>query len=414
MKSDKYKILYESINEKVDKLLGLYKKDKHKARVIFMNNNSKDYSIKRVVIFFHENGKFNIVHFKKSYGISKTNKLYSSQSQVEQIIYKDNKLWHRFSDRGSLKIRALCLMGLQSWHSNTEKEVRVFLLEKFGWLRFVIECNIQELTFNTIIRNKLYSLNDCLKYMYKIPLPIAKLFFEKKVIDIGHQHYTWYKALKIYKPYLINIENLKIELLNNNLFSDTLRMARILGKTINCSWGLKRLTQEHDDWGKEITNIVLEEEPLRELNVDKLFIQFAEYSGYKLLTTNKDLLGEGMRQQHCVGTYIEAVDYGKSGIYSIDRYTLELVKSSRNEASPTVRQYIELRIRQFRGLRNCDATKELYDEVLQQIHYFNNIINDIKEETQDQRHLKMFVNNLPLIENALVDLMVDRNNNLQR
>lgn len=387
MKSDKYKILFEQNNESLNKFLELYKKDKHKARVIFFNGNIT-YSIRRVVIFYHERGKFNIVHFVKTYGINKNGTLYSSQKQVSQIIYKDNKLWYRYTDKGTLKISGLNLMWLQSWNSNTQDQVKEILLEKFTWLRFIFEHNIQ-LSFNTIIKHKLYSLNDCLKYMYKVPLPICKLLFAKKYIYINYQERPWDQVLKMYRSYLINIENLKTDFLDSSLFADALRIARILGKKINCSWSPRRLIEEHDKWSKEITNIVLEEEELRNLSVDKLFLQFAEYSGYKLLTTNKELLAEGMRQQHCVGTYIEAVDSRRSGIFVIDKWTLELVKYARNETNPTTRQYIELKINQFQGFANKNnPPQQLYDIVDNMVIEFNKRLNKpLEEETEKDRNI---------------------------
>ena len=65
------------------------------------------------------------------------------------------------------------------------------------------------------------------------------------------------KIWKEMKQVLINVENLKPELYENHLFIDTCKMARTLDRKVNCSWSIKRLTQEHDDWAREITNTVL-------------------------------------------------------------------------------------------------------------------------------------------------------------
>ena len=63
------------------------------------------------------------------------------------------------------------------------------------------------------------------------------------------------------------LENLKPEILNSPYFRDATKMASSLGKKVNCSWGLKRLKQEHDLYSKEIVKIILEfEEFIEECN----------------------------------------------------------------------------------------------------------------------------------------------------
>jgi hypothetical protein len=42
------------------------------------------------------------------------------------------------------------------------------------------------------------------------------------------------------------------------------------------------------------------------------------------LTTNHQLIAEGREKNHCVGTYSQAVDSGRSGIFKYGDYTLEI------------------------------------------------------------------------------------------
>ena len=379
-KEEKYKVLYEGSNPNVDKLIELYKKDKFKARVVFMNGSKSNYTKQDVVMFFHENGKFNIVQIIKQFGISITNKVYTYKSVVNEIIYKDNKLWFRFKHIKVFRLIQLNNDILRQWNTDTKDEVFKFLQDRFSWLRFVLENNVP-LAYNTIIKNKLYNLNDCLKHMYKVPLPVAKMFFKHNITFALNGNYTtWIMSLKSYRKYLINIENLKEEFILNTYFKDSLKMAKTLDKRINCSWSLKRLKQEHDDWSKEITNIVLENEPLRELNVNKLFVEFGLKYNYRLLNTNKELLYEGIRQSHCVGTYIDAVDNGDSGIYHIDGYTLELRKEQVFKTDFSVSHY-RLKINQFKGFNNLtNAPEELFNEVSDKLNEFNKTIK-IEDES---------------------------------
>lgn len=175
-------------------------------------------------------------------------------------------------------------------------------------------------------------------------------------------------------------------MLNDQLFIDTCKMARTLGRKINCKWGLKRLKEEHDSWAMEITNIVLDCEVEYDLSIKPVFVAFAEFSGYKLLKTNKDLLREGMLQHHCVGTYINDVNNGSCAIYHINGYTLQvkldcdhkLVRDNHGtflteEGNIRVPQsrYVDvpklsgnkLKTNQFKGIFNNEASQESYDEV---------------------------------------------------
>jgi hypothetical protein len=73
-----------------------------------------------------------------------------------------------------------------------------------------------------------------------------------------------------------------------------------------------------------IGNIVLDCEETYDLAIRPEFLAFAEFSGYRLLRTNKDMLIEGMMQNHCVGTYIDKVNKGECAIFSVEGYTLQV------------------------------------------------------------------------------------------
>jgi hypothetical protein len=144
-------------------------------------------------------------------------------------------------------------------------------------------------------------------------------------------------------------------------------MGKTLNRKVNCSWSARRLKEEHDEWSKEITDIVFTEGD-RPLNINDIFIEFSDMSGFNLLTTTKEMNIEGRKQSHCVATYVNKVDSGSCAIYSIDDYTLEL-------NSKWIENYTKkvIFINQFRGYKNCDAPKELYNLVLDKLNEFNDI-----------------------------------------
>ena len=246
------------------------------------------------------------------------------------------------------------------------------LVSKLPWLRYLTEHNvIQSVSFNTIYSKKLFSLDKALKYQYKLPSPTAKLLYGLK----NQSHQVNY--LRYYIEYLANVENLHNTLptYDFGIFYDTVKMAKTLDRKVNCSWSARRLKEEHDEWSKEITDIVFTEGD-RTMSINDIFIKFADESGFKLLRTTKEMNIEGRKNDHCVATYVTKVDNGNCGIYSIDGYTLELnTKWVNNHTS------LALVIAQFRGYKNCNAPEVLYDMVKGELYKFNGMEVHTKQES---------------------------------
>ena len=169
---------------------------------------------------------------------------------------------------------------------------------------------------------------------------------------------------------------------------------------MNCTCGLKRLKQEHDDWSREITKIVLEAEPLRELRIRNVYTEFEKFSRYTLLKTNKDLLYEGMTQSHCVGTYIDKVDSGSTGIYHVDGGTLQLKyeifynRMGHQNRLSSYRSSKRLVLVQFRTFKNDPLPPEVHDMVLKKVIEFNELLDSL--ELKNDNESNNFLNNLDI------------------
>lgn len=358
---DDYKSLGQIKNLEIDKLVKLYKKDRYLARIVYMNDNKDNYSSHRLALFTKPNGDFNLVYFKKTFGINKNNIMYSNEKRVVNIIYKKNKFHKIIYVGGNKYIRQLTLNNLTDgipW--GLSEKIIPFFIEKFTWLRHMHEhtvlCNM---SFNSIVNKKLFSLKKAMSYEYGVPYPVAKILHNR--VNFNRARY-----IKTYLPYIKNIENFREELLHNDMFDlfyDSIKMARVLDKKVNCSWSNKRLKNEHDKWAEIISNVVFTHND-RKMSIGKIYEAFSEYSGYKLLTTTKEMAIEGKKRNHCVASYINKVDNHISGIYSINDYTLELkVKYVKNNGI--------LIINQFRGYKNKSAPKKLYDLIYKCVEEFN-------------------------------------------
>ncbi len=378
----KWTLLSEDKDSRVDKLFEVYAKDKEKARIYyFLNKGTCNFGKHRTVLFEWENGDFRFARIFKKIGISSSGKMYISEKTIEAISYNKKSGFYHFNNTSGNGgyIKQLNYLSLQNFsrhlytvsfgeEMNGVKKpnpVLDYMTERFGWIRYIGESSFWGVTFNVINRKKLFNLKAMNRHIYGCPYPQAKIVHEYTMRNGGGRYLQVWKEQK---KYLINIESLNKEFFNNPLFIDSCRMAQMVGKKVNCSWSEKRLKSEHDNWAKAITQVLLETEELRELKIGKIFKEFAEHSGFEMLLTNHALLEEGVRMNHCVGTYSGKIDNGQCAIYRVLGCTLELVLSNINGKS-------ELRIGQYMDFGNRLAPKESYD-------YVNGVLNSFEPSVE--------------------------------
>lgn len=365
-----WELLYESKNDKIEKLIEIYKENPYHARVIYkQNNETHTYTRNRVIAYTFANGDINIVRFIHRFGISVTNKMHQSEKNIQSLIYK--KETGKWYSRTKSSIKLLTYGEIQTFiqqsrawinNDNSYENILKYIENKLPFLRNLAEDKnmlSHSLPINTMITNKLFNLKSIYRHLFKVPYPVIEIILKNHPprYDVGSFYKIWKELNKI----LINVENLKADFLTNEYFIDTCKFAGALGYKVNCSWSLKRLKLEHDNWSKIISRIVLANEPLYDLDIDDIYLEFSEYSGYRMLLTNHEMVHDGIDMHHCVGTYIKSVHSGNCGIYKADGHTFELVV--RDE---------ELYLVQLKGLHNKEAPTELRQEVLRAMYNFNN------------------------------------------
>jgi hypothetical protein len=367
-----YTLFSETRSEKMDWLLDVYKQDRYKARVLY-HNTGGSYFIFRSVCFERTDGSFEICNFTRKFGISKTNIIYSREKKTSSLIYKNKKFYYR---QGTMLKHAM-----YTDITNNFKYALDFLTEKFPWLRNISENkHCHNIALSTIVTYKLFNADKILKHIYKVPTSVIKVLTD----DYDGNHNIGYsqmpkKQWDRIKPYLINVENLKIDFLRNQYFHDTIEMAIKLDKRVNCSWSLNRLKTEHDIWSKELRVIMLEFEPLIDLEPAKIYKDFEAFTGYRLLTTNHELIAEGQKNNHCVAGYVDSVRRGQCGIYQVSGYTLE-VRYSVNYYSDISKNKKTMIFSQLKGYKNAEAPIKLNEIVKDYINAFNNKYNFVEYE----------------------------------
>ena len=356
-------LLYQRKSSKKEKLIEVYKKDRVKARVLFENGQQHEYQETSYYVFEYDNKDFRLVKFINNISFSKNNIIYIRKRTEYTIIYKHESKSFYFTVNNSFK--PLTVNLYKSYINITE--VSDYIIEKFGWVRNCLEISeAYNLTLTTILKKKLFSKEKIIKHIYGVNHNVAKVISES-CFHNNNIRFLWKK----YKHLFFNLDKLRPEFLNNHILFDACRFAQSFGEKINCAWGEKRLKQFHDVLYKKHIDIILEFEPLSMLNISEVYLDFAAFSGYKILKTNHDLISEGKKQSHCVGTYSSNVNSGNCAIYSIGGYTLELKFGIPwNSRTNTINSH-KLFINQFRGYNNCDAPKLLYDELNWYLDEFN-------------------------------------------
>jgi hypothetical protein len=359
-----YTLFKETKSDKLQWLLDAYKQDPYKARVLFFNSRPSCY-IKRDVCFERTDGSFEICSFTRTFGMSKTNRIYSREKKTMSLIYKNKKFY--FKNGTSIKH---AMFNDINFHFGFAYG---FLEEKFTWLRNIKENKYcHSISLSSIMTYKLFNADKVLKHIYKVPTSVIKVLTEEynqTNRNYNNEGYISKFDWKRIRPFLTNVENLKVAHFKNHLFRDAIEMAIKLDRKVNCSWSDKRLKLEHDNWAKELRKIMLEFEPVIQLNPHRIFEDFENFTGYHMFRTNHDLIEEGHKQDHCVAGYGSSVSSGVSGIYHVSGYTLEI--TYRFDYNINMKTKKILNYSQFRGFRNCSAPKELDDTVRSYIKAFN-------------------------------------------
>lgn len=332
-------------NNYVTKLFEIYSKNKQEAKT-YARINSEHLSCHQMYMTVKDDG-IHVFNKRRKYGISKNNIRYSSSKTVS---------FHSFK-KGKNFMKDIRLFPITLAHTKElirgNNEVKEPLLNLYPWLRNFLE-PIPHYLLNTplnyIQNHKLYNVIDLAAKKYAKPRPIAKELAE--FID--------FRDWKKYKDHIIcNVINPELKV--NGIVRDTLEMAYKLDKKVNLAWSAKRLHQEHDNMSRELTYIVLKMDD-KALKAFKMFEDFATFVGnrYRMLISTGQLAEEGSKMQHCVASYSNEVQRGRSAIYHTEGHTLEL-RMDKNG----------LVLAQLKGVRNATPPKELTEKILTDIKDFN-------------------------------------------
>lgn len=345
-------ILYDSgIPENFHKLDELHRKDPYKARVLFLSKSIMVGKQIRLHKFIYDNGDIEFATYTKRWGISINNIMYSYSKKESMISYKKetNRFFAKKNNKNLYEPNYFTLIEilLDKIPSNSSASLLLVenFLDEFSYLKFIPEKRnefsaISSISFNTIIRNRLFSYKDLIRFHTKFPYPVFEFFLKLRNNTTDYLIYDFFQKdfHKKYGKFVKNIENIQDDWLDEkvvkkelgaglitfwNIVIDTIKNSRILNKKFNFSWSIKRVKQEHDNLYKEVIHISSEIDN-RPIKVGDVFLKFEEYSGFKLIKHTSELRFEGIKNNNCVYTRLNNIESGNSAIFSIDGHTCQI------------------------------------------------------------------------------------------
>jgi hypothetical protein len=364
-----------------------------RARVLAIQ---KKVLVSETVLFQHNEGTFQYVSQKKTYGISITNKRYC-RIKIERALYV--KGWKSFYLKRGNKLMPAYLPSLLC-------EEKKLIYDKFPFLKFLEDENIY-LSLNVVFKNKLFTPKKAIAFLYKEQYT-EELHYLHKSLDKYHVPLSSKKKLlsrfenihrfnkEILPPecskiergdiediFEVRVHDDDIENITWSYLYDCSILAESLNRKLNATWGFKRLVAEHDEMSFIVTNY-LYEATNSDLKIGKSFYEFATYlTEGILIQTSKDLAYEGLKQKHCVGSYADRVNKGSTAIYHYKGYTLQVseivihtpepVRDSQGNVLfyPTSSYDKELIISQLLGRKNTLPPPEIREEIQSQLNKYN-------------------------------------------
>src|ERR1035437_2500583 len=187
----KYTIIKEGSSPSVDELFKIYKANPFNARVKYFNSGQK-YTYDRACIFEKGPVDFEICVFRNNFGISVTNRIYSSQKKLYSISYKNGKLWYinKLKNRitplsyGSLLEFIGYAESVSAWgHQELDKLKKSntweFMVNKFPWLKMLSEHPVSMgVNLNVVKTKKMTSTKDIKRHVLGVPNNIAQMVIE--------------------------------------------------------------------------------------------------------------------------------------------------------------------------------------------------------------------------------------------
>lgn len=291
------------------------------------------YNNKGTTIIFHPNGDSVVVGYKKGYFPTNVKTIMKLPSDIAEIIFNEyadtSKLYKDFL-RDSFK-STLLLSDLNKYHTKQEYFNSIFKKVTFPKSSNKLNCDI------------LFSIGCTAKYIKEeqIPLLFQSVYIPDNTDYMlnGLPHYVTpsKRNMKEYAVnYLSKLFSHRYQTCPDDLLiKDYITMSIRYKNKIDIKLSESKMWTAHDELVKEIRYEKLRKSLGNKLKIKKgPLVKLKMPQDYKLLTTRKELWQEGVMQGNCVAIYDDAIESGRSSIYSAtingERLTIEIKYNKKN------------------------------------------------------------------------------------
>lgn len=286
------------------------------------NNN------KGTTIIFHPNGDSVVVGYKKGYFPTNVKTIMKLPSDIAEIIFSEyagtSKLYKDFL-RDSFK-STLLLSDLDKYHTKQEYFNSIFKKVTFPKSSNKLNCNI------------IFGIGCTAKYIKEeqIPLLFQTAYIPDSPDYMSNKAPSKRKMKECAADYLSEL--FLIDIIrepNDFLIKDYITMSIRYKYKIDIKLSKSKMRTAHDELAKEIRYEELRKSLGNKLKIKKgPLTKLKMPQEYKLLTTRKELQQEGIMQGNCVAIYDDAIESGRSSIYSAtingERLTIEIKYNKKN------------------------------------------------------------------------------------
>lgn len=251
-----------------------------------------------------------------------------------------------------------------------------------------------------ILLGKITNPSDAVKYIIKANrIKGATPKYLKEYIKNGHSKINLLK----WTNHITRIDDILTNQTANHhyILDDTLKQAKILGRTIDMNWSKKRLEEIHKEWTKEIMAIELE-------TLENEVVEYKESFDFlppsiELIRDRKRLFVEGKEMGHCVYTnYWELVKERRYMVWHVEQEDggEPLTVGIRIESS---QYYIEQALGRYNQVLPSKKTADFLDQLIESDQFVNamkkefwsNAGEDFKPSVRAGRRYPTQHNNVP-------------------
>lgn len=303
------------------------------SKIYFENN----YKSSPPLYYLRENGIY-AAYQNKGYLLSSFKQI-SNQIEIKEMLYRILKIkfpdWVMWKELKEETLREIFLNFEETFNCKTRQELIECMFNKkikFNLNKLDIRIGISFVYYMDFIKEEDYQkFYEYCKEIKYFELDMSKDDDEESLglIRVARYKRRKFEVLRLLELFLTEkikySKSIQEQYREKYILSDFINMSIQNNEKISLKrTSIKKIIEDHD---RLVLKTQLKHYKVR-LKIDKKFDNLKLSKEFLLLKTTKEIIKEGIIQNHCVASYIPKVNEGKCVIYTVDyndiKYTLEI------------------------------------------------------------------------------------------